>query len=72
MAHLRDPTFFSVFDVGPCHEALFEGFTHKELRALQVRCSSRTSELLFAALRCSRLTLGGPSRVASATASFAT
>ena len=27
--------FFDVFDVGPCHEALLEQFTHKELRRLQ-------------------------------------
>ena len=28
-------TFSSVFAVGPCHESLFENFSHKELRRLQ-------------------------------------
>ena len=27
-------SFFDVFDVGPCHEALFECFSHVELRQL--------------------------------------
>jgi len=31
---LAAPDFSTVFDIGPCHEALFEGFTHRELRAL--------------------------------------
>ena len=32
MAHIvATPTFADVFDVGPCHEALFENFSHKEL-----------------------------------------
>ena len=30
-----DPTFDAVFAIGPCHESLFESFTHKQLRRLQ-------------------------------------
>ena len=34
MAH-RNPTFSSVLAIGPCHESLFEHFSHKQLRRLQ-------------------------------------
>ena len=29
------PTFSDVFDIGPCHEALFQHFTHRELLGLR-------------------------------------
>jgi len=43
MEHLRSPSFFTVFSIGPCYEALFVSFTHKELRALQL--DARNNEM---------------------------